>query len=187
MLESVKFSFKFDVRRLCLFSLLVALCGAVQVLPRPPGLEFTSLLTFCVGVLLGGFFGALLGASVMFVNAFLSPYGVAGLSAPFQIVGMCIIGVVGGFYKLDGSGKVRFYFEAAVAGAALTLLYYTITNLSFAVALSLPPSQMPLLDAIVFSQVSGIVFTGLYMVSNTILFGVGVIPLVMACSRFLRR
>jgi hypothetical protein len=176
-----------DARKIALFSVTVALCVAIQILPRPVGLEFTSFLTFCIGVVLGSVFGALLGTSVMFANAFLSSYGLAGLSAPFQIVGMGLIGAVGGFYKMDKDDHARFYVETAVLGAFLTFIYYTITNLSYAVIVALPPSEIPILEAIVISQVNGIVFTLLYMVSNTVLFGIGAVPLVTAMRKFLRR
>lgn len=154
---------------------------------RPPGLEFTSLLTFSTGVIFGSVLGASLGAFVMFVNAFLSPWGLAGLNMPFQMLGMSIIGTVGGLYKMENDGKARFHAETAVLGAFLTFVYYSITNLGFAVYLALPPSSITLLEALVLVQVWGAIFTLLYTVSNTLLFGIGAVPIVNTMRKLLGR
>ncbi len=87
-------------KQIALFSVLVAVCIAIQILPRPLGLEFTSFLTFSTGVVFGGILGASFGITVMIVNGFLSPWGMAGINLPFQMLGMGIIGTVGGLYKM---------------------------------------------------------------------------------------
>ena len=159
----------------------------MQVLPRPPGLEFTSLITFITGVVFGSIFGASLGFFVMFVNAFLSPWGFAGFARPFQLLGMSIIGAVGGLFKIDKDGNTRFYAEAAILGAFLTFIYYLITNIGYAIYLALFLSRISILEALVVAQVTGIVFTITYVVTNTFIFGVGTVPLVNAMRKILGR
>jgi len=178
---------KSNTHRIALISVLVTVCTVLQVLPRPWGLEFTSFLTFSTGVVFGSVLGASLGAIVMFVNAFLSPWGLASVNMPFQMLGMGIIGTVGGLYNMENDDKARFYAETAVLGAFLTFIYYLITNLGFAVYVVLPPSRIPILEAFVAAQLSGAVFTLIYIVSNAFLFGVGTVPLVNAVRKLLGR
>jgi len=173
---------KLNTQKTALFTVLVAICTAIQTMPRPLGLEFTSLLTFSAGSVFGSLLGASFGAMVMFVNAFLSPWGFAGLNMPFQMLGMCIIGAVGGFYKIENSDNKELYAGSAVLGAFLTFIYYLITNLGFAVYLT---RGILSFEAIVFAQVNGAFFTLIYTVSNTFLFGVGAIPIVNTMRKLL--
>jgi hypothetical protein len=176
---------KSNTRRIALFSVLVAVCVSLQVVKPFPFVEFTSILAFSTGIVFGSLFGASLGAIVMFVNAFLSPWGLAGLNMPFQMLGMSIIGAVGGFYKIDNGYNVQFFAETAVLGAFLTFIYYLITNVGFAFYTAL--SGIPILEAVVLMQATGAVFTLIYVVSNTFLFGVGTVPLVNAMRKLLGR
>lgn len=187
---SIKKTDASSTRRIALFSTFVAVTAVLQVMPKPWGfgLEFTSFLTFSIGVVFGSLFGASLGAFVMFVNGFLSPWGLAGLNIPFQMLGMSVIGAVGGFYKIENTGKARFYGESAVLGAFLTFIYYIFfTNLGFALQTSLFFTKASLLETFVVVQVEGAVFTAFYVISNTVLFGAGVVPLVSAMKKILRR
>jgi hypothetical protein len=159
---------------------------AIQILPRPPGLEFTSLLTFSTGAVLGSILGASLGVVVMLANAFLSPYGLAGINMPFQMLGMGIIGTIGGLYKMDNNGKARFFAETAVLGAFLTFVYYLITNMGFAITVALV-SRISIFEAVAVAQVTGAIVTLFYVVSNTVLFGAGAVPLVNAMRKLLGR
>lgn len=160
------------IRKLTLLSVLTASCLATQVLPRPPNLEFTSLITFVTGVVAGGFAGAVLGGLVMFVNTFLSPYGFAGLITPLQMLGMALIGFIGGlFTKLGKGSMVRLCVEAAVIGAILTIIYDIITNVGFAIMYSVP---------LVPTLIAGIVFSLMHIAYNTILFGFLAVPLSYA-------
>ena len=123
-------------RIIALIGVLTALCLAVQLSPRPPNVEFTSLFTFILGFMFGSIMGISFGSFVMFVNAFFSPWGFAGLNMPFQIAGMALVGLAGGLYRtyLQSCNSAKFYIEVAVLGAFLTVLYDLITN--FGVALS---------------------------------------------------
>lgn len=166
---------------------MTALCTVLQVVPRPPGLEFTSLLTFTAGVVFGSVFGVSLATLVMLVNAVLSPFGFANLNLPFQVIGMSIIGAIGGFYRMENDGTARFVVETAILGAFLTFIYYLITNVGFALYLALFISHISFIEAIAVAQVSGAFFTVTYVVTNTLLFGIGTVPIVSAIRKILRR
>ena len=176
-----------NTRRIALFSVMAALCTVLQVVPRPPGLEFTSLLTFSAGAVFGSVFGVSLATIVMLVNAVLSPFGFASLNLPFQIVGMSLIGAVGGFYKMENDGTARFVAETAILGAFLTFIYYLITNIGFALYLVLFISKVSFAEALALAQVTGAPFTLIYIVANTFVFGVGAVPLVSSMIKLLRR
>jgi len=165
------------VRRITLLSVIAASCIAIQLTPRPPNVEFTSVITFTVGIVFGSVFGATLGALVMLVNGFLSPWGFCGLSMLFQMVGMAIVGFVGGlFKKITNEGTARLCVEAAVLGAFLTFVYDIITNVGFAVAFGIP---------LIAALITGIVFSLIHVSSNTILFGFLAIPLSYSIRNFL--
>ena len=119
-------------RIIALIGVLTALCLAIQLSPRPPNVEFTSLFTFILGFMFSSLMGILFGSFVMFVNAFFSPWGFAGLNMPFQIVGMAIVGLAGGLYRryLQSYNSSKIYLEVAVLGAFLTVVYDLIDRKS---------------------------------------------------------
>jgi len=176
---------KLCTRHIALFSVLVAVSIAAQLTKPFLFVEFTSLIIFSTGVVFGSLMGAFLGGLVMFVNGFLSPWGLAGLNMPFQMLGMGIMGAVGGLYRMKNNSKIGFYAETAILGACLTLVYYLITNAGFAFQLAFVLSQVPLLEALVLTQIWGAVFTVLYTISNTFLFGIGAVPLVNTMQKLL--
>jgi len=164
---------RFQTRQLALFCALAAATVGIQIAPRPPNIEATSLTTFFAGVLFGGVAGGLFGTLVMFVNGFLSPWGFAGLILPFQIVGMSIIGVAGGIFRRYGvaDSATRTALELAVLGSFLTLIYDIITNTGVALISNVP---------IVLALIYGVVFSLVHIVSNTLLFGFAFAPLMKA-------
>jgi len=177
----------FDTRKIALLSVLTAVSIGIQLSPRPPNVEFTSFITFLVGVLYGGVIGGVLGGFVMFVNGFLSPWGFAGLMMPFQMVGMAIMGLAGGIYKryMAEARSAQLCVEAAVLGAFLTLIYDIITNTGVAVAQML--SGVPLLIALMSALFAGAFFSLIHTISNFILFGSAFIPLMKALRGVLGR
>ena len=162
---------RFQTRQLALFCVLAAASIGIQLAPRPPNIETTSLITFFAGVIFGAVAGGLFGTLVMFVNGFLSPWGAAGLILPFQIVGMSIIGVAGGIFRRYGvTGSVsRTALEAMVLGSFLTLTYDIITNVGVALMTNIP---------IVIALITGVVFSVIHIASNTVLFGLAFAPLL---------
>jgi hypothetical protein len=167
-------------RQAALFSVLAALCIGIQLTPRPPNVEFTSLITFTMGVFFGSLLAGLFGALVMFVNGFFSPWGFAGMIMPFQMAGMLIIGVAGGVYKRYVAGETsgRLCIEAAVLGAFLTLIYDIITNSGTAMVTGIP---------LILTFFMGIGMSFLHICSNTAFFGFAFIPLVRTLQRFWKR
>ncbi|MEM3694932.1 MAG: ECF transporter S component [Candidatus Bathyarchaeia archaeon] len=166
--------------QLAFFSILTAICLALQLSPRPPNVEFTSLFTFIIGFIYGCLAGMLFGGFVMFVNGFFSPWGFAGPNMPFQMVGMSLIGLAGGVYQKfskDYNSK-SFCLEAAVLGAFFTTLYDLITNLGVALqfALSGTPPNLAVLTALAY----GTSLSLIHVASNTALFGVALLPLIKA-------
>ena len=170
---------KLTSRRLAFLSILTALCLAIQLSPRPPNVEFTSLFTFLVGALEGAFFGAFFGAFVMFVNGFFSPYGFAGLNLPFQMVGMAIVGLIGSIYIRylpKNSISKSLYFEVAILGALSALIFDLITN--FGVGVSFILSGMKPEIAIISALASGSFFSLIHIVSNAAVLGLAFLPLM---------
>jgi hypothetical protein len=176
---------KHPVRHFMLFIVLAALCIGVQLTPRPPNVEFTSLIVFLAGAVLGVTFGAGLGALVMFVNGFVSPWGAAGLILPFQIIGMALVAVGGDLYRRSkgGSYNAGSYAETAVLGAFLTLVYDVLTNFGYAVTQML--AGQPIFLAFIGTLISGAVYSALHVVSNTIFFGAGFVPVTNALQKLL--
>jgi len=172
-------------RKLVLLIVLSALCVGIQLTPRPPNIEFTSLVVFLVGAVFGISFGATLGILVMLINGFFSPWGFAGLMLPFQVAGMVIVGIGGGLYRRTrgGSYDASSCVEAAVLGAFLTLVYDIITN--FGVAISYMLIGMPILQAFITAIISGAIFSAIHVVSNTAVFGIIFFPLTNTLQRLL--
>jgi hypothetical protein len=168
---------------MAVLSVLTAVSLGIQLTPRPPNVEFTSLFTFLVGILYGSLVGGFFGGFVMFVNGFLSPWGFAGLMMPFQIIGMAITGFAGGVYKryMVRVHSAQVFAEVAVLGAFLTLLYDIITNIGVAVSLALNGTQWHI--ALILALSWGAPFSLVHVASNTVLFGSGFVPLIKVIKR----
>jgi len=172
-------------RKVAVASVLAAVCLAIQLVPRPPNVEFTSLLTFVVGFLFGSVFGFLFGCFVMFVNGFFSSWGFAGLNMPFQMVGMGVVGFFGGFYVRYVRSYVfgRLWIEAAVSGAVLTLFYDFLTN--FGMVLYYMISGVAVDLAFGVALVYGVPFMVVHVLSNFALFGILFYPLIKTLNHTL--
>lgn len=133
----------------------------------------------------GSVFGASLGAGVMFVNGFFSPYGTAGVVLPFQMAGMIIIGIGGGLYAKLGNGRFSTgaIVEATILGGTLTFIYDVVTNVGTAVSLSL--TGLPFHEAIIAALISGIVPSIIHIVWNMVLFSAATVPLVNSIKKVL--
>ena len=166
-------------------SVLTALCLAIQLSPRPPNVEFTSLFTFILGFVFGPFMGILFGSFVMFVNGFFSPWGFAGPNMPFQIVGMVLVGLAGGLYRryLQSYNLSKIYLEVAVLGAFLTVVYDLITN--FGVALYYMIAGIHPTLAVITALAYGTPFSLIHVFSNVAVFGIVFFPLIKALNNVL--
>jgi len=176
---------RLPTRQLVLLITLAALCTGIQLTPRPPNVEFTSLVVFLVGAIFGISSGIALGVLVMFINAFFSPWGFAGLMLPFQVTGMAVVGIGGGLYGRTKNGlyAASSCIEVAILGAFLTLVYDLITN--FGVAVSYMLIGMPLLLAFISALISGAPFSAIHIVSNIAVFGLIFFPLTNTLQKLL--
>jgi hypothetical protein len=170
-------------RTIALISILAGLCLAIQLAPRPPNVEFTSVLAFMVGFMFGSILGMLFGGFVMFVNGFFSPWGFAGLNMPFQMAGMSLVGLAGGVYKgFSGVPSMgRFCVEASVFGAFLAVIYDFITNLG--VALTAMVSGISPNPAIITAFAYGAPFSLIHVASNIAVFGAVFSPLAKTLNQ----
>jgi len=168
------------VKRVALLTVMTSLCVGIQLTPRPPNVEFTSLICFLIGFLFGGFFGALLGALTMFINGFLSPWGFAGVIMPFQMLGMALLGFVGGVYRKSLCKNSSMFgsstWEVSFLASFLTLSYDIITNVGFAILFNVD---------IIVVLIAGTWFTIIHVVSNTMLFGAAFFRLVKITNKLL--
>jgi hypothetical protein len=173
-----------DSRIIALIGIFTALCLAIQLSPRPPNVEFTSLFTFAVGFMFGSLVGVTFGSFVMFVNGFFSPWGFAGSNMPFQIIGMAIVGLAGGLYRkyLRNYGSTSFWIEASIIGAFLTEAYDLITNFGVAVSYMIVGMNPGL--AVITALAYGTPFSLIHVVSNIFVFGAIFFPLIKALNRF---
>lgn len=173
-----------NCRRIALLSVLTALCIGIQLTPRPPNVEFTSLICFVVGFMFGAAFGVALGALTMFINGFLSPWGVAGVVMPYQMAGMALIGFMGGVYRrVLGKNPVEITdpprilnLEVSFLAASLTLAYDVITNIGWALPYGVP---------IIVALIQGAWFTVVHVASNIVFFGSAFFILVRVISNLI--
>ncbi len=173
-----------NTRKLTFIIILAGTCLALQISPRPPNIEFTSFLTFIVGLTEGTVLGIFFGGSVMLINGFISPWGFGGLNIPFQIAGMIIAGIVGGVYRKftnHVSFSARFTLEPAILGAFIALAYDIITNLGFALYLVLAGENTSMAFATTIAY--GSPFSVIHIVTNCAVFGILFLPITGALNR----
>jgi len=169
------------VKNIALLAIMTSLCVGIQLTPRPPNIEFTSLICFLTGFLFGSFFGVSVGTLTMLINGFLSPWGFGATNIPFQILGMALIGFVGGVYRKSctraGNPSVRWFsLEVSFLAAFLTLIYDIITTVSYVMLFDVN---------IIVALISGAWFIVVHVVSNTVLFGTALFGLVRIVSNVL--
>lgn len=161
-------------KNIALLAVMTSVCVGIQLTPRPPNIEFTSLICFLTGFLFGSFFGVSVGALTMLINGFLSPWGFGATNIPFQMLGMALIGFVGGIYRKScthaGNPSVRWFsLEVSFLAAFLTLIYDLLTTISYVVLFDVN---------IIVALITGAWFTVVHVVSNTVLFGTAFFGLV---------
>jgi len=169
------------VKNTALLAVMTSVCVGIQLAPRPPQIEFTSLICFLTGFLFGSFFGVSVGTLTMLINGFLSPWGFGGINIPFQILGMALIGFVGGVYrkscKPPGNPSMRWFsLEVSFLAAFLTLIYEIIVTLGFVIF-----SEVNIIVALI----AGALFTVVHVASNTVLFGAALFGLVRIAGNVL--
>jgi hypothetical protein len=99
------------------------------------------------------------------------------------MAGMMIAGGLGGIYRKyrrDVSSPARFFWETAILGAFIALIYDIITNLGFGFYLILAGENSSL--ALLTALANGVPFSLLHVVSNTVVFGALFLPFINALS-----
>ena len=139
-----------------------------------PNLEFISVTVFLSGLTLGGYIGAMVGGTSMLVYSGLNPLGSGLIHLPLfisQILAMSIVGILGGLGKITLFNLKRKYLVpiSGVFGFFCTLWYNGITTLSY------PLSAGFSFDEALAYSISGILFTLMHLISNTLIFTV-VVP-----------
>jgi hypothetical protein len=132
----------------------------------------------------GAAFGVALGTLTMFINGFLSPWGVAGVVMPYQMAGMALIGFMGGVYRrVLGKNPVEITdppripnLEVSFLAAFLTLVYDVITNIGWALPYGVP---------IIVALIQGVWFTVVHVASNIVFFGSAFFILVRVISNLI--
>jgi hypothetical protein len=120
----------------------------------------------------------------MFINGFLSPWGVAGVVMPYQMAGMALIGFMGGVYRrVLGKNPVEITdpprilnLEVSFLAAFLTLVYDVITNIGWALPYGVP---------IIVALIQGAWFTVVHVASNIVFFGSAFFILVRVISNLI--
>jgi hypothetical protein len=139
-----------------------------------PNIEFISVTVFLSGLTLGVLFGTLVGGTAMLIYSILNPLGSGLIYIPLlvgQIIAMAGIGTAGAIMgKLFKSMPFRISIPAAgVSGCISALWYDGITTLAY------PFSAGYNWDETLTYAVSGLIFTFMHAVSNTVIFSI-VVP-----------
>ncbi len=154
-----------------LVAMFVALMvGSGWALAMVPNIEFVTALAFTAGATLGPLLGLAIGATGMFFFSATNPIG-SGLAFPLllasQVISMAIVGLTGGFFRPLATEWLNTRAGRLMLGAAglgLTLLYDGITSISFPLFAGAPVSE------IVTILISGLLFTTVHQISNTLIF-----------------
>ena len=172
---------------MALVAMFVALMvGSGWALAMVPNVEFVTALAFTAGATLGPALGALTGASGMFFFSATNPVG-SGLAFPVllaaQVVSQAVVGLLGGlFSKADADGLTRLPRRLGIAatGLAGTVLYDGLTSISF------PLFAGAVTGEIIALLISGLAFTAVHQVSNTLIFYL-LVPRLIQVSRKSRK
>ena len=139
-----------------------------------PNVEFISVTVFLSGLTLGVLFGAMVGGTAMMIYSILNPLGSGLIYIPLligQIIAMVGIGTAGAVTgRLLKNMPLRIsIFIAGISGFISALWYDGITTLAY------PISAGYNWDETLAYAVSGLIFTFMHAVSNTIIFSI-VVP-----------
>jgi hypothetical protein len=146
------------------------------VLAGVPNVELVTAVCFIAGFLLGMRAGILTGALTETLFAGFHPMGSSlGFILAAQVIGMAFAGALGGLVVLlagEMRGGVRYFSIIVLSGVLATIFFDFLTNLAF-----------PLMAGFSFSQTAvalaaGIPFAALHLVSNLLIFGFIVRPII---------
>ena len=134
-----------------------------------PNIEFISVTIFLSGITLGARFGLIIGSTAMMIYSILNPMGSGLIYLPLlvgQTLGMSVIGLLGAFFR-----KVTKYFPeklivifSGIAGFICSLWYDGMTTIAYPISAGYGWNET------LAYAVSGLLFTFLHIISNTLIF-----------------
>ena len=139
-----------------------------------PNVEFISVTVFLSGLTLGVLFGAMVGGTAMMIYSILNPLGSGLIFIPLlvgQIIAMAGIGTAGAVTgRIFKSMPLKISIPVAgISGFICALWYDGITTMAY------PVSAGYNWDETLAYAVSGLIFTFMHTVSNTMIFSI-VVP-----------
>ncbi len=168
---------------MALVAMFVALMvGSGWALAMVPNVEFVTALAFTAGATLGPALGALTGAGGMFFFSATNPVG-SGLAFPVllaaQVVSQAAVGLLGGLFSRANTSGLTHWPQRlliTIAGLTGTVLYDGLTSISFPLFAGAHSAE------IIALLISGLAFTFIHQVSNTLIFFL-LVPRLIQVSR----
>ena len=139
-----------------------------------PNLEFISITIFLSGLTLGVGYGAMVGGTAIFIYSVMNPLGSGLIYLPLllgQVLAMVGIGILGALSSRLFPVKNPLYFTiiSGVFGMICALIYDGITTLAYPISAGYDWNET------VTYAITGLLFTAMHIVSNTVIFSL-VIP-----------
>ncbi len=157
--------------------------GSGYALMMVPNVELISVIIFVSGIWLGVGWGVVIGCTAEFIFSVLNPLG-SGLVFPplllTQVVGMGLVGLAGGLlrpYFINWNNSLVGRILLVLTGFSLTFIFDSLTTLSYPFSAGFDWPQIKAL------YLTGIGFTTLHMLSNSIIYAFGV-PFILNSQVF---
>jgi uncharacterized membrane protein len=172
-----------DIRKVSIITTLTALCVATNyALVGVHNVKITDFIVFIGGLFFGPLVGAFIGILSWAVYGAINPYGFVPQIWLATMFCETIYGLFGGlvgknFALADfDSQRLRLSIFFGIIGFISTLIYDLVTNIVYALTFNIP---------IIVAVVFGTPFTLLHELSNTAIFILGSVPLIIAMKSFL--
>ena len=175
--------FKLKILKVSVISTLVALCVATNyALVGVYNVKVMDFIVFVGGFCFGPIAGALIGILSWAVYGVINPYGFIPQIWLATMFSEPIYGLVGGFLSRNlnstdfNDRHLQLSILFGVSGFFSTLIYDLITNVVYALTFDIPT---------IVAIILGTPFTILHELSNTAIFVVGSVPLIIAVKNSL--
>ena len=139
-----------------------------------PNVEFISVTVFLSGLTLGLGFGTMVGGTSMFIYSVFNPLGSGLIYLPLlfgQVIAMSLIGIFGAMTSkvlMNLSFKILIPIAGTI-GCLSAICYDGLTTMSY------PISAGYSWEETIAYAISGLIFTIMHMISNTLIFSI-VVP-----------
>ncbi len=164
-----------DLNNLVRAAILTALAiGAGYALLLIPNIELITVIIFISGLYLGPMWGLIVGASAELVFSGMNPMGSGLIFPPLfvaQILGMSLVGISGGLLrKFFFVARFSFFrmLSVGTVGFLLTFIFDSLTTLSYPLSAGFDYTRTMGL------YISGMGFTLLHQVANTVIFALSI-------------